>query len=277
MGEKKWLGDKTGQGFYKKIKGAGGKSEIQTLDLNTMEYKPSQKVKFATLELTKTIEQLRAALQGAGQWQRQSRRVLPQDVRRPLCLRQQPHPRNLRRAVQDRRCPAGRFRLGDGPVRNLGRPGRAARRRADAEPKASSPPPGCRRCWPPANDVLLQSSRNGQRKQYYDIETKSYQAIPGVENFIILDNLRATGKVLWKNAGASRSRPRRWHPERGVPLEDEHPGRRCDSGPDEGRGHGRSRTTAAWWSATTRPTSRPGPTWAWCTCTRWSRSTTRST
>ncbi len=58
MGEKKWLGDKTGQGFYKKVKGAGGKSEIQALDLKTMEYQPSQKVKFATLELTKTVEQL---------------------------------------------------------------------------------------------------------------------------------------------------------------------------------------------------------------------------
>ena len=29
MGENKWLGDKTGQGFYKKVKGADGKSEIQ--------------------------------------------------------------------------------------------------------------------------------------------------------------------------------------------------------------------------------------------------------
>ena len=33
MGENKWLGDKTGQGFYKKVKGEGGKSEIQALDL----------------------------------------------------------------------------------------------------------------------------------------------------------------------------------------------------------------------------------------------------
>jgi len=40
-------------------------------------------------------------------------------------------------------------------------------------------------------------------KQFYDIESKAYKAIPGVENFIILDNLRATGKVVWKNAGAS--------------------------------------------------------------------------
>ncbi|MDZ7899111.1 MAG: hypothetical protein U5N85_13950 [Arcicella sp.] len=39
------MGDKTGQGFYKKIKGAGGKSEIFILNLKTFEYEPSQKVK----------------------------------------------------------------------------------------------------------------------------------------------------------------------------------------------------------------------------------------
>ncbi len=48
MIENKWLGSKTGQGFYKKE----GKI-ITALDLNTLEYKESKKVKFDTLELTK--------------------------------------------------------------------------------------------------------------------------------------------------------------------------------------------------------------------------------
>jgi 3-hydroxyacyl-CoA dehydrogenase len=43
---------------------------------------------------------------------------------------------------------------------------------------------------------------NGVRK-FYDKESQQYQPVAGVENFIILDNLRASGKVLWKNAGAS--------------------------------------------------------------------------
>jgi 3-hydroxyacyl-CoA dehydrogenase len=51
MMENKWLGSKTGQGFYKKV----GK-DILTLDLNTLEYRPNKKASFATLELTKTIE-----------------------------------------------------------------------------------------------------------------------------------------------------------------------------------------------------------------------------
>ena len=53
--ENKWLGDKTGQGFYKKIKGEGGKSEILALNLKTYEYEPSQKVKFEVFEKTKSL------------------------------------------------------------------------------------------------------------------------------------------------------------------------------------------------------------------------------
>jgi len=56
-----WLGDKTGQGFYRKVKGAGEK-EILTLDTNTMEYRPRQKAKFASLETGKGIEDTRERL-----------------------------------------------------------------------------------------------------------------------------------------------------------------------------------------------------------------------
>jgi 3-hydroxyacyl-CoA dehydrogenase len=56
-----WLGDKTGQGFYKKVKGEGEK-EILTLDINTMEYRPRQKQKFASLEMGKAIEDTRERL-----------------------------------------------------------------------------------------------------------------------------------------------------------------------------------------------------------------------
>jgi 3-hydroxyacyl-CoA dehydrogenase len=61
MAKRGWLGDKTGQGFYKKVKGAGEK-EILTLDVNTMEYRPRQKAKFASLEMGKAIEDTRERL-----------------------------------------------------------------------------------------------------------------------------------------------------------------------------------------------------------------------
>ncbi|MBP6333894.1 MAG: enoyl-CoA hydratase/isomerase family protein [Bacteroidia bacterium] len=56
--DNKWFGDKSKQGFYKKVKGEGGKSEILSLDLKSMEYKPKGKFKFATLEQTKAIDNL---------------------------------------------------------------------------------------------------------------------------------------------------------------------------------------------------------------------------
>ncbi|UII79113.1 3-hydroxyacyl-CoA dehydrogenase/enoyl-CoA hydratase family protein [Flagellimonas sp. CMM7] len=58
MMKNKWLGSKSGQGFYKKIKGDNGKSEILTLDLDTMDYRSKKSAKFATLELTKTIDKV---------------------------------------------------------------------------------------------------------------------------------------------------------------------------------------------------------------------------
>ena len=58
MMENKWLGSKTGQGFYKKTVSPEGKKEILTLDLGTMDYRSKQKASFPTLELTKTIDRV---------------------------------------------------------------------------------------------------------------------------------------------------------------------------------------------------------------------------
>src|ERR1700723_2463791 len=61
MARRGWLGDKTGQGFYKKVKGEGEK-EILTLDVKSMEYRPRQKAKLASLEMGKAIEGTRERL-----------------------------------------------------------------------------------------------------------------------------------------------------------------------------------------------------------------------
>ncbi len=56
MHGKQWLGSKTGQGFYKKVKNDDGSSEILTLDLNSMEYRANKRASFSTLEMTKSID-----------------------------------------------------------------------------------------------------------------------------------------------------------------------------------------------------------------------------
>ncbi|WP_242204315.1 3-hydroxyacyl-CoA dehydrogenase/enoyl-CoA hydratase family protein [Aestuariivivens insulae] len=58
MMENKWFGSKSGQGFYKKQVTEDGKKEILSLDLNTLEYRSANKAKFATLELTKSVDKV---------------------------------------------------------------------------------------------------------------------------------------------------------------------------------------------------------------------------
>ena len=53
MVRRKWLGDKTGQGFYKKTRGADGKDVRQVLDLTGFEYRAAGKAALPSLEMAK--------------------------------------------------------------------------------------------------------------------------------------------------------------------------------------------------------------------------------
>src|SRR5579871_1171844 len=55
MLERRWLGDKTGGGFYKKV-GKGEKAERMGLDWRTLEYRPRQKASFPALEMARNVE-----------------------------------------------------------------------------------------------------------------------------------------------------------------------------------------------------------------------------
>jgi 3-hydroxyacyl-CoA dehydrogenase len=55
MIEQKWLGDKTGQGFYKRV---GKDRDILVLDWKTLEYHPLQKPRFPSVEAARNIEDL---------------------------------------------------------------------------------------------------------------------------------------------------------------------------------------------------------------------------
>jgi 3-hydroxyacyl-CoA dehydrogenase len=200
MGENKWLGDKTGQGFYKKVKGDGGKSEIHALDLNTLEYKPSQKVKFATLELTKSIDKLadrfKVLVSGkdkAGEFYRLSFGSLFAYVSNRI-----PEIADQLYKIDDALRAGFGWELG--PFETWDALGvQAGIDLATAAGRTVAP-------WVAemlaAGNTTFYKVENGVQK-FYDKASQQYQAVAGVENFIILDNLRASGKVLWKNAGAS--------------------------------------------------------------------------
>lgn len=58
MVERGWLGNKTKVGFYKEVRTEEGKKEFHSLDLETLEHKPSQKVRFDSIGKAKDIENL---------------------------------------------------------------------------------------------------------------------------------------------------------------------------------------------------------------------------
>jgi 3-hydroxyacyl-CoA dehydrogenase len=199
MDEKKWYGDKTGQGFYKKAKAAGGKTEILTLNLKTMEYGPQQKAKFGTLEQTKTIDKLRDRLKvlfagkdKAGEFYRKSFAGIFKYVSFRI-----PEIADELFKIDDA-MRAG-FGWEMGPFETWDAIG-LEKGIKTLEEEGKKPAQ-----W--IYDMLSSGAKSfykvedGKRK-YYDIPSKSYKVIPGTEEFIILDNLRAN-KVVWENAGVT--------------------------------------------------------------------------
>jgi 3-hydroxyacyl-CoA dehydrogenase len=58
MTERRWLGDKTGQGFYKKSRDANGEEQRLALDISTLEYRPFAKARIPALEMAKNAASL---------------------------------------------------------------------------------------------------------------------------------------------------------------------------------------------------------------------------
>ncbi len=193
--QNKWLGDKTGQGFYKKTRSAKGETEILTLDLKTLEYKPKAKVRFATLETTKTIDDLRqrfkvlfAGKDKAGEFYRDSFYGVFQYVSNRI-----PEIADELYKIDDALCAGFGWQLG--PFDTWDSVG-VEDTVAEMEQAGYKP-----NRW--VYDMLAAGHKtfykveNG-RRAYYDIPTKSYRVIPGRDAFIILDNLSAG--VIWQNA-----------------------------------------------------------------------------
>ncbi len=199
MDENRWLGDKTKQGFYKKTKTAEGKTEILALDLKTLEYRPQQKVKSATLEMTKTIESVKDRMKifasgkdKAGELFRASFFGLFEYVSDRI-----PEISDELYRIDDA-MRAG-FGWDLGPFEVWDAIGISAS--LDGMKQYGNTPAAWVKEMLEAGHTSFYKVENGVKK-YYDIPTKSYKEVPGTREFIILDNLRAN-KVLYKNSGAS--------------------------------------------------------------------------
>lgn len=195
MEQQKWLGDKTGQGFYKKSKNAKGETEILTLDLKTLQYGSKAKAKFATLEATKPIDDLKqrlpillAGTDNAGEFYRDSFYSIFKYVTNRI-----PEIADELYKIDDAVCAGFGWELG--PFETWDAIGLEKSIKA-MEAAGAKPNEWVYELLASGNKSFYKVE-NGQRK-YYDIPSKSYKIIPGKEAFIILENLK--DQVIWKNA-----------------------------------------------------------------------------
>ena len=193
MMENKWLGSKTGQGFYKKID-----KDILSLDLDTLEYRPAKKASFATLELTKTIDKpidrFKVLVKGkdkAGDFYRKNFSAMF-----AYCSNRVPEITDEFYKIDDA-MKAG-FGWENGPFEiwdAIGvEKGIELMQTEGYQPAA----------W--VTEMLTSGSTSFYTVKdgatyYYNIQSKSQTKVPGQDSFIILNNIRDSKKV-WSNSGA---------------------------------------------------------------------------
>lgn len=192
MMENKWLGSKTGQGFYKKE----GK-DIKTLDLNTLEYRDKKSAKFATLELTKTVDKvidrfkiLVSGKDKAGDFYRKNFAAMFEYVSNRI-----PEISDELYKIDDAMKAGFGWEHGPFQIWNaIGVEKGIELMKAEGKQPAA---------W--VNEMIASGNTSFYTVKagatlYYDIPKKSQEKVPGQDAFIILDNIRQSNEVF-KNSG----------------------------------------------------------------------------
>ncbi|MCW5519740.1 3-hydroxyacyl-CoA dehydrogenase/enoyl-CoA hydratase family protein [Aureitalea sp. L0-47] len=197
MMENKWLGSKTGQGFYKKIKKEDGSSEILSLDLDSLEYRAKKRASFPTLEMTKSIDKvidrfkvLVGGKDKAGEFYRKNFGAMFAYVSKRI-----PEITDELYKIDDA-MKAG-FGWENGPFEIWDAVGLSEGieliKAIGKEPAA----------WiKEMQDAGIESFYTVEdgATYFYDIPKKAHEKVPGQDAFIILDNIRKS-KEVFKNSG----------------------------------------------------------------------------
>lgn len=197
--ENNWLGDKTEQGFFKKMPpNAKGEKEIFVLNLSTQEYETRQKPKFASIDAARPIEDLKARIKmltaaqdKAGEFYRQFHYNLFSYVSHRL-----PEISDELFRIDDAMMAGFGWEMGAFETWDL----LGVAKTVEAM-KAQGIQPAL---W--VSEMLLGGAtsfyklENG-KKLFYDVSSKSYKAIAGSEAFLILNNYK--DKTVWKNSACT--------------------------------------------------------------------------
>src|SRR6187399_2675000 len=194
MVDNNWLGDKTGQGFFKKTKGGGGEKEILTLDLKTFEYKARVKSKFSTVEAAKPIDDLYTRLKmlvagqdKAGEFYRLFHFGLFSYISHRI-----PEISDEIYRVDDAMMAGFGWEIGAFESWDVLGVEKTVKAMQDAGYKIAG--------W--IDEMLAAGNKtfykidNG-KKLYYDQNSKTYKPLPGGDAFIVMSNYQ--DKQIWKN------------------------------------------------------------------------------
>lgn len=193
--ENNWLGDKTGQGFFKKTKNSSGEKEILTLDLKTLEYGPRQKPKWASVDAAKPVEDLKqrikmlvSAQDKAGEFYRLFHYGLFSYISNRI-----PEISDEVYRIDDAMMAGFGWEIGAFESWDVLGVERTAKAMKEAGYGVA----------PWVDEMLAKGHKTfykieGGRRLAYDPTSRSYKEIPGGNNFIILSN--HTDKTIWKNS-----------------------------------------------------------------------------
>ncbi len=199
MSKNKWLGDKTKQGFYKKSKDANGKRIIEALNLNTMEYAPKQRAKFATIAAAKQeddlLKRLKILVKGkdkAGEFYRKSFYSAFAYVSHRI-----PEITDDLYKIDRALCAGFGWEIGPFQMWDA----------LDVEKTLSKMEEEGHKAAPWVYDMVksgttsFYTTENGTLN-YYNIPSKAKEKVAGMENFIVLEHIR-DNNTIWSNSGCN--------------------------------------------------------------------------
>lgn len=199
MQDNNWLGSKSGQGFYKKVKGDSGKSEILSLDLDKLEYTAQEKPKFSCIGEAMKVDDVREKTRilvnhsdKGGDFYRKTF----YDLFSYVSYRIPEISDELFRIDDGMRAGFG-WQLG--PFESWDALG--LKETLDKMKEANVQVADWVQEMIDAGNTAFYKVEKGV-KMYYDIPSKTYKAIPGTEDLVVLDNLRDENTV-WKNKDAT--------------------------------------------------------------------------
>jgi 3-hydroxyacyl-CoA dehydrogenase len=199
MIEKKLFGDKTGAGFFKKVK-TNGKSEILALDLNAIEYRAQDKVRFESLGAVKEIEDSGERLKRMVASPDRAGQLAWKTTRSVLVYAANRIPEITDDIVNLDNAMKWGFNWDLGPFETwdlLGVKETAERIRAEGLKVPSLVQQVIER-----GEGRFYKKQNG-RTFYFDVKSSSYKPLPERPGVLLLKDIKERTKVVKKNAGAS--------------------------------------------------------------------------